>query len=276
MRSGTPPFVVSDAFPGDLFPVPALVRLGTWPPEVRKRVKRAHWILGRAFDEFRRGRLVQIQDLVADSPIVEQTRTRNTTGRKTDTPGLEGSLFDVLEFQLDRRNPALRDCDWLSVYARVVPQREDLLTSLFAELADLGFGADSSTGSGAFEFPDGRPVLEPVEWLSHVPDDADGVIVLSTFQPTAHDPVDGWWESFTKFGKLGPDFGIADVRKNTVILIRPGACFRDPTLKPFLGRAIPMDELLPLATVRGLAERGASVIHPAFGLAVPTVLQSTV
>lgn len=276
MQSGTPPFVLSDAFPGDLLPIPAVARLAAWAPQVRKRVKRAQWILPRAFDGFRRGGRIEIQDLVLDSPIVEQARTRNTLARMTDTTGLEGSLFDVVEFQLDRRNPALNHSAWLSVYARVLPEREELLTGLFAELADLGFGADASTGSGAFDFPETRPLLEPVEWLGEVPAGANGVVVLSTFQPAAHDSVEGWWESFTKFGKLGPDFGIADVRKNSVVLMRPGACFRDPTLKLVLGRAIPMEELLPSATADQLAQRGATVVHPAFGLAVPTVLPSTI
>ena len=40
--AGRPPFVVSDAFPGDRLPVPAFIRLfPSWPPDERKAVKRA-------------------------------------------------------------------------------------------------------------------------------------------------------------------------------------------------------------------------------------------
>src|SRR5712691_9939475 len=37
---GAPAFVLSDAFPGDWLPVPALVRLAEWPAPDRKAVKR--------------------------------------------------------------------------------------------------------------------------------------------------------------------------------------------------------------------------------------------
>ena len=38
--AGRPPFVLSDAFPGDWLPVPAFTRLLDWPPDQRKTVKR--------------------------------------------------------------------------------------------------------------------------------------------------------------------------------------------------------------------------------------------
>jgi hypothetical protein len=143
---------------------------------------------------------------------------------------------------------------------------------LLEALAQIGFGADTSTGRGAFDFPSGTAELEPVDWLDPAPVEADGMITLSTFQPGPTDPVHGLWESFTKFGKLGPGFGLTDVRKNPLLLFRPGACFAGPP-RPFLGRAVPMDELLPAAVATALDARGIRVVHPAFALAVPAVLR---
>jgi hypothetical protein len=96
-------------------------------------------------------------------------------------------------------------------------------------------------------------------------------VVLSTFQPAATDPTDGAWEAFTKYGKLGPDFGLENVFKRPMILFRPGACFRSLPARGWMGRAIPMKELLAEDIVGHLNGRGAAVVHWAFGLCVPLI-----
>jgi len=55
--SGRPPFVLSDAFPGDWFPVPAAVRLAECPVEQRKTVKRAKWLSQKSFGLLQRSQL---------------------------------------------------------------------------------------------------------------------------------------------------------------------------------------------------------------------------
>src|ERR1700722_15011279 len=47
--AGKPPFVLSDAFPGDWLPVPAAVRLLDAPAELRKTVKQAKWLPLQSF-----------------------------------------------------------------------------------------------------------------------------------------------------------------------------------------------------------------------------------
>jgi CRISPR-associated protein Csm4 len=272
MLAGEPPFVLSDAFPGDLLPVPLAVRLLPWPAEARKAVKRARWLSAAAFRRAVAGEPLTLDDLVMESPLVEHGHTRNTLGRLNDTTGDEGSLFTHPEHRLAPKHPALAGADWLSVYVRVRPAFEARLLELFEELAAVGFGADASVGKGAFAFPGGSPALEPTDELGAAPPEANGAVTLSTFQPAAGDPVAGVWESFTKHGKLGPDFGLDDVRKHPLLLCRPGACFRTSAAAPFLGRAIPMDELLPATSATALRERGAEIVHPAFGLALPATL----
>jgi CRISPR-associated protein Csm4 len=272
MLAGEPPFVLSDAFPGDLLPVPLAVRLLPWPAEARKAVKRARWLAPAAFEQLRAGAAPALESLVVESPVVEHGHTRNTLGRLNDTTGDEGSLFTHPEHRLELGNPALTGADWLSIYVRVRPGFEARLLELFEELAAVGFGADASVGKGAFAFAGGAPELEPLHGPGVAPPGANGAITLSTFQPGAGDPNTGLWESFTKHGKLGPDFGLEDVRKHPLLLCRPGACFLTDSPRPFLGRAVPMDELLPSAAAAALQERGAAIVHPAFALAVPARL----
>src|SRR5262249_24063599 len=140
-----------------------------------------------------------------------------------------------------------------------------LFWRLVQEFAEWGFGGDRSAGKGQFRLGTN---LEPAEELDE-PGEADGCVVLSTFQPASGDPTDGAWDAFTKYGKLGPDFGRENVFKRPLILFRPGACFRRPAPQGWLGRAIPMGELLAPDVVAQLDGRGATVIHWAFGLCVP-------
>ncbi|MCS7046178.1 MAG: hypothetical protein NZO58_07470, partial [Gemmataceae bacterium] len=124
---------------------------------------------------------------------------------------------------------------------------------------------DRSAGKGQFRL---EGDIEPFPGLDE-PADADGSVALSTFQPTDGNPTDGAWEAFTKYGKLGPDFGLENVFKRPIIVLRPGASFRTPVPRGWLGRAIPMDELLAQDVVGKLRNLDVQVIHWAFGLCVP-------
>jgi len=155
----------------------------------------------------------------------------------------------------------------LSLHVRVADGFADRLLALFRELEQTGYGADNSIGKGQFELvsePQPQPELDSVP-------NANGVFALSTFQPGPADPTDGYWESFTKYGKLGSDFGIENVFKRPMIMIRPGACFRAASSRGWIGRAIPMDELLAPDAAATLSDRGCSVLQLAFGLSVPFV-----
>jgi len=257
--AGRPPFVLSDAFPGDRLPVPAAVRLLDSPADQRKTVKRAKWLSRKSFGRLQRGELPTMSDLIHDSGILEYTQLRNTIGRSSNTTTGGGSLFPTQESVLDK------DVNCLTIYARVEPGFVEPFWCLVQELAHWGFGSDRSAGKGQFRLDS---QLESANELD-APADADGYVVLSTFQPAAGDPTDGAWEAFTKYGKLGPDFGLENVFKRPMILLRPGACFRSQAARGWMGRAIPMHELLAQDVVGHLNGRGASVVHWAFGLCVP-------
>ena len=281
MLSGAPPFVLSDAFPGDWLPAPLSIRAQEWPPEHYKTVKRSRWVTPAAFELLRRGEslastALHTEMLTDDHLMLTYAHSHNTLSRFTGTTGEAESglgLFARPDTYLlthtapNRPNASLNGAEYLSLYVRAASTDAlELFTDLFEELAQTGFGADVATGRGQFDLLDNDT---PMPDLDAPPADANAVVCLSTFQPGPTDPMDGLWEAFSKFGKLGPDLGLADVRKRTLILFRPGACFRTDAHRPFVGRAVPMNELLPPSSANELAERGVHVIHPAFGLAVP-------
>jgi CRISPR-associated protein Csm4 len=254
-----PPFVLSDAFPGGWFPLPDAVRLLRSPAEQRKIVKRAKWLSRKSFTGFQRAELPTISDLIHESGIYEYTQLRNTISRSANGSTDGGGLFPTQESVLGK------DVECLTIYARVEPGFVEPFWRLVQELERWGFGSDRSAGKGQFRLDS---QLEPADELD-TPDDADGCVVLSTFQPATEDPTDGRWEAFTKYGKLGPDFGLENVFKRPMIVFRTGACFRGRVTRGWLGRAIPMHDFLANDVVSQLNDRGASVVHWAFGLCVP-------
>lgn len=272
MLAGQPPFVLSDAFPGDLLPLPVAVRLRPPPADAdRKAIKRGRWVTRADFLALR----ATVDDadvpwsrVLPDSAVFHDETTRhNTLARDSDASLKESGLFSRPDTLLRAGHNGRAG---LTLYFRAADvESAELLLDLLYELSLTGFGADVATGRGQFEIP-AEP--EPAADLDRSPPGADAVIVLSTFQPAPADPVDGFWESFPKFGKLGPNLGLSDVRKHTLILFRPGACFRASTALPFLGRALPMDDVLPASAADELRARGIEIIHPAFGLAIPARL----
>lgn len=293
MLAGMPPFVISDAFPGRLLPVPAAVRLAQPPPEAdRKAVKRGRWLSREDFLALRatagEGNVPWARLLANSEVFCDEPTRHNTLARDSDASLEDGGLFTRRDTLLRthvhnvaevtsrtprdaglQSNSALENAHYLSLYFRARDEAAgDLLVDLLHELALIGFGADVGTGRGQFEI---AADPEPAAELDEEPPGANGIICLSTFQPAAGNPTDGLWEAFPKFGKLGPDLGLADVRvrKHTLVMFRPGACFWAEPAPPYLGRALPMDEVLPAIAAAELESRGIRIIHPAFGLAIP-------
>lgn len=269
MLAGKPPFVLSDAFPGDMLPLPAILRVMEWPDGTDlKFVKRARWLSRDGFEDARAGRRPAPNHLRCEDAVLQTEVSRhNTLARDSDASLEEGGLFS----RADTLYRSGQDGDaWFSLYFRACDDNATgLLFDLLQELALIGFGADIATGRGQFDI---AANAEPMPELDTAPDGANAAVRLSTFQPGPTDPTDGLWEAFPKFGKLGPDLALSDVRKRALILFRPGACFRVAAPRPYLGRAIPMDQVVPRDTAAELRARKIDIIHPAFGLAVPARL----
>ena len=259
--AGAPPFVVSDAFPGDLLPIPHALRLLELPPGANaKAFKRAKWLSADDFRKVCLGEAPSIDAYLSD-PVHYEVSRHNSLSRDSGGSLDEGGLFARPDTMLA---PSV---DSLTLYFRAIDKPStELLLDLLHELSLTGFGADIATGRGQFDI-EGDPVGakkidEPIKG-------SNAVVVLSTFQPGSGDPTVGYWETFSKFGKVGPGLGLADVRKNTMMMFRPGACFASAESRSFLGHAISMDQILGLERSNDLRSRVIEIVHPAFGLTVP-------
>lgn len=263
--AGKPPFTLSDAFPGDLLPLPAVLQMREWPAEERKHVRRARWLQPESFGRAQSGTALSLTELLLDDVFHRYAHLRNTLDRLTDTTGEAGSLFSLGETVINEKSRHLGAANYLSVYARVTEGFERTLCVMFEQAAAVGFGADVSVGKGHFNL---GSELEALDWLDNHEGESNGFICLSTFQPSASDPIDGHWDAFTTFGKVAPDLGLDNVFKRPLVMLRPGACFRG-TQNEFAGRAIPMDELLSTANTAALRDRGVNLVQYAYGVTVP-------
>jgi len=254
--SGVPPFVLSDAFPEELLPIPLSVRSENWPDEARRKVKKSRWLTQLAFGKVQRGGELEATELLEDASAHTVNHIHVTLDR----------LSDRAEDQsLQNAEETFSATSYLSVYARIEPGFVKIASELFRSLSLTGFGADVSTGAGQFEV---LSEFEPFNQLDDV-NQASGAVILSTFQPSRTDPTDGVWDVFTKYGKIGPSFGLASVFKRPFIMLRPGTCFKASPPRPYYGRVIPMCEFADTETIDKLQKDGINLVHPAFGLSVP-------
>lgn len=210
----------ADTLNGALLPLPVAARLAPVPQDQVKSVKRAKWVSREDFLSFAAGDTQHVpwdRCLPEEAVIKEDTRRHNTLARDSDTSLENGGLFSRPDIHLKA------GIDHFTLYFRTAnEQGTELLLDLLHELALTGFGADTATGRGQFDLlaePDSVPELDTRR------PNANALVCLSTFQPAPTDPTDGFWEVFPKFGKLGPDLGLTDVRKKTLMMFHLGACF---------------------------------------------------
>lgn len=260
-----PLFVISDAFPGDSLPAPAGLSLWwDWPAEKRKTVKKYRWMTTADFRRIQKGEQPNLED--PGISIHDRVRLRNTISRVSNTTGAGGELFEVPFSSLSKSDGGL------SIFARAADAGGlQILQEALEMLGGTGYGADASVGHGGFEL-DGDPTLCPeLDNVSRA-DRADGFISLSTFQPAATDPVEGFWRIFVKYGKLAPEFHSRAVFKRPQVMLAAGACFRTKCpSKPFYGAPIGPKRLLSKSARASLASQDIHPVQAAFALAVPMV-----
>jgi CRISPR type III-A-associated RAMP protein Csm4 len=254
--------VLSDAFPFNYFPIPETVRLSVNAQS--KKSKRARWLNQSSFMNAQRGESLSEDDFLTDDLVLSSTHIHNTLSRSNDATDSAGGLFATTDYfgatSIDG------DDFFFSVYARIEEEYVTRLSELFRLLSEIGFGADTSTGKGQFEVISD---FEQTFWIDSDLEGSDGVVVLSTFQPAETDSVVGVWESFVKFAKIGPDFGLESVFKRPLLLFKPGACFKTQVKNGFVGRCVPMDDLLGEIESNQLRRSSLEVNQLCFGLSVP-------
>lgn len=237
---GTPPFVLSDGFPGDWLPRPILPASPTASDEANKQTKRMPWVTSAEFGVALRGEDpgVSQSELPAHKPQVVLKNqinrlTGTTSGADDDDTGNLYALDEIAFYQ----GSETRESVPVSVYfwAQDTAQAEEV-TRLINLLARGGYGKKKSVGYGQFTVGDCEPSVFTY------PDDADAVVALASFVPRQTDPTNGYYRTRVKYGKLG-EGGIVDGKayspfKFPLVMLTAGSTFRATGARDFVGRLV--------------------------------------
>lgn len=252
-RSGDPPFLLSDGFPGELLPRPhGLPKLkmpdrkaeGLEVARKQKDLKKIAWLLPQEFTDIRQGKAVDL-DLNADrEAFTTHVDFHNQINRLSNTTGDEGQLYPFEGIA----------CPQVTIYLRIAEGEEQHVRTAFEDVARSGYGKRASTGHGRiaackWEACAFQPVTEPNAFVS-----------LSHFVPAQGDPTDGQWRSMVKYGKLGGDrAGATNPFKLPLLMLTPGSWFRaEDAPKDWYGRL-----------VEGVSPEFPDVVQYGFAFALP-------
>jgi CRISPR-associated protein Csm4 len=224
-KSGKPPFLLSDALPGDWFPAPIGPRYQVKGEKTRLPV----WVNA---SDFRR-MLKEPGFRSPDSPVggemsTSADRRQAAIGRISDRTDAGGALFEVEQRVLSRHSG-----EFFSLYVRA--ESHGVVESLLALLSLTGFGKKSSTGLGAFRL-EGEP--ERREWLDGQ-EGANGFVSLSHFVPAPNDPTEGGWQTQVSYPKYHGS-AVAHPFKGKLVQFVPGSWFCTGALpRSWYGRVVP-------------------------------------
>jgi CRISPR-associated protein Csm4 len=240
-RQGSPPFLLSDAFPADLLPRPLCATLPTGSPDVRL-LTREQFVAARNGEHVEGG--LPRQQWWSVSRGVRAAMPRD---------GGDPQLFGTEEYFW--RPDVPDEQRFVSLYVRADEEWLPKIAVLLRALGRSGFGRRRSLGRGAFEL---LGPAEPAEWLEPLPFE-NAFVSLSHFVPEDSDPADGVWDVLVKYPRLGWVRGDSSrPYKGRVLMLTPGSCFR-PAGRPrrWYGRMI-----------AGLAPAFPEALHYALSFAV--------
>jgi len=219
-----PPFCFSDAWPGDLMPVPMHATM----PQTEKKLKPPLYLPQTSFRSLVRGETTTASGVLVN--VIRSSSSVQTAINRDLGSAAHGQLFETDTQYLDD------SCDTLSVYIRS-DRYLGQVVACFRALAWTGFGKKSSCGLGNFEIT-GAP--ESCEWLDDVPG-ANAYVALSHFVPAPGDPTDGRWRTHVTFPKFQGN-AVSNVFKGSVLMLTPGSVFRTSggSPRPWYGSMIPV------------------------------------
>lgn len=150
--------------------------------------------------------------------IKEDYILKNTINRHTFTVNDEGGLYGF--------NEIFYDVNYRIFFRSNILDMETL-KEVFEDISSYGFGKKKSTGKGYFS----------VESISEVElpkaDNPNAFMTLSNYVPVKNEQIDGWYEIFTKFPKVGGEYsrigndGAEAVPfKNPLIMLAPGSILK--------------------------------------------------
>lgn len=244
---GSPPFVISDGFPGTLLPKPLSADFIIDKPDQRKDLKKIEFVKFDDFNLIRKGEKCEL--INAEVPIKIASIPHNTINRLTNTTLAEGGVFTLKETIIHE----------ISLYLKVSSDHwKDRVLDLLREVSKIGYGRKKSIGKGQFS------VEEVSQFNFPEVKEANGFMTLSNFCPSEDDPTEGLYKIFIKYGKLGEEFTFCgNPFKKPLLMVKAGSVFKTGGKpKEFYGRMVR----------DGISPAKPEVVHYAYAFAVPVVL----
>jgi len=165
---------------------------------------------------------------------VEAMVAHNTINRLTNRPLAEDGFFFTKEGFVSPEKPAA----FHVVLASTSYSDRDMV-ALFEHALAGGYGRDKSIGKGKIEV--GR--ITSLE-MPRV-DAPNAVLLLGPCAPYADEPCEGYWQIFTRYGKLGGDWatgpgptGSHNPFKRPLTMLKAGSVLLTDSPKPYYGRLI--------------------------------------
>jgi hypothetical protein len=172
--------------------------------------------------------------LTQKATIAHNTINRLTGAVLQPEENGQSGLFFTEEYHVDTAKPPVMDIYVLSGY----PQER--IVELFGWAFEAGYGKYATRGKGRIE----TAGIEPAR-LPHA-DKPNAVMLLSSCLPAQNDPTEGYWQLFTRFGKLGGHFANGSMSelgeeenlpfKYPVTMLAAGAVLKTGNPAPFYGR----------------------------------------
>lgn len=261
-----PPFLLSDAFPFEFIPFPLIPITNRVESEIIKAQlpdstadKRKKLFLFNKLKKLKKARFIPYQrlskiaqefdilklfnELLATEEIEKPPKSYTIIEPHVSIDRLtltakEGQLFFTSSEVYEKSDSPSQ---WIIALIRDFDESE--LFRYLKEIGNIGYGADRSVGRGRFEVEAPKPLApQPLR-------EANLGIALSHFVPAQNDPISGYWNLSTKFGRVGGIFSIkhplSDIPftpfKRPLIMLTPGSVFRityNFAEKPFWGRLV--------------------------------------
>lgn len=242
----SPPFLISDGFPNELFPKPLSAEFYVKGLQDKKDLKGTDFVASKDFESFREGK--ECRPNFLQNPYSIYLLPHNKVDRLTHSTSQEGGVFSLRQTFISEIN----------VYLKIMSgEWKNRVEGLFEDLSMAGYGKKKSIGGGQFSIEgvteSGFKKIEK----------ADGFVSLSSFCPAEDDPTEGLYKTFVKYGKLGEEFTFCgNPFKRPLVMIRAGSVFKtDGNPKEFYGRMVR----------EGIAPAKPEVVQYGYAFAVPVV-----
>lgn len=266
---GCPVCIFSNAFPSGYFPMP----LGIFDRERQKerqetdkrvikenyqkekKIKGADYVRMEWFYKIRAGETSGFREGLAKEEIHTEWQVKNSVDRDCGmvTKSEEGAHLYAVEEKF------LRGDGRLDIYVYSVLEKERLL-SVLSLMLELGIGGKKSVGKGRFSFCNMDKPLEECQELLELPG-SNAVMMLSNMLPSRLDPMQGWYKTFVKYGKLDREYAVSDSPfKKPLLFVKSGALFqvREEERREWYGRC-----------AAGVSAEHSDVIASGFTIAIP-------